>query len=370
MHVHIFSLSTRHHIEPLLAFLQENVLPRYGPREHEFICCGQGSEVTTAWPTTAPMRTARGFAPIYGLLRRHLTAGHRLVIHGLYDRTLALALFLLLRKRHGATWVIWGSDMYPFLRPYPPLPHQFVNMWLRRSVFRRMDRIAGIPGDYAILANDLPGQWKHSPLNFPLRLGYERYRELFRRSRQRSDNSLRIMLGNSASATNRHGSALKMLSRFSGEAIELVMPLSYAGTTQYVEAVIAEARRLFGDRLTVLDQVMPSDEYLRLLAHIDILVFNHKRQEGVGTINSALMLGKKVYLHSDVSTYAHLINLGVEVHDTATINDASFAEFARWDRKRVLENQKAVYAACGQEAVAEQYFSLFSAIDNDAPAIG
>ena len=370
MYVHVFSQITKHHIQPLLVFFRDRVLPLSRPEEHVFICCGQRTSDDQDWPTGVNLVFASGVTEIRALLRHHLQRKHHLIVHGLYDRALVIALFVLLRKKHGATWTIWGSDLYSFLKPYPRLPHQAANMWLRRSVFRRMARVAGIPGDFSVLATDLSGSWCHSPLNHPLRLEREQYVALLEKAQAHRNNELTVLLGNSASATNRHEEALTMLSRFRHEKLRLIIPLSYAGQGEYVDRVTKVARRLFDDKVTILDQVLTTEDYLDLLSGIDVLVFNHKRQEGVGTINAALLLGKKVCLHHVVSTYSHLAAGGVELNDSAAIGSLDFAAFGRWSDDAGRRNHDAVYSIFGKEAVAQQYLDLFRSIENDCDGQG
>lgn len=366
MYVHIFSQIAAHHVQPLLAFIRDRVLPLSNTKEHVFICCGQKEANNKDWPSGVELVFASGVTEIRALLQDHLRRKHHLIVHGMYDRALAIALFLVLRKADKATWNIWGSDLYPFLKPYPRLPHQLGNMWLRRSVFRRMARIAGIPGDFSILAADLKGDWHHSPVNHPLRLQRESYAALLRKAQAYRNDELTVLLGNSASATNRHEDALTMLSRFKHERLRLIIPLSYAGTDEYVERITKVARRLFDDKVTILDEVLTTEEYLELLTQIDILVLNHRRQEGVGTINSALLLGKKVYLHHSVSTFSHLQAGGVELNDSSMISSIDFSRFGRWSDDAGRRNHDAVYSMYGQEAVTQQYLDLFESIENDA----
>ena len=368
MYVHVFSQVTRHHIQPLLTFFRDNVLPLSRGEEHIFVCCGPQTESKDDWTEGVNLVFANGFTEIRNLLLKHLRRKHHLIFHGLYDRTLVLALFAHLRRAHGATWIIWGSDLYPFLKPYPHLPHQIANMWLRRSVFSRMARIAGIPGDFAILAADMHANWHHSPINHPLRLQQEQYITLLEKGQARRSEELTVLIGNSDSATNRHEEALTELSRFRDQPMRLIMPLSYAGQRQYIDKVIQVARRLFDGKVTILEDVLTTEDYLDLLTSIDILVFNHHRQEGVGTINAALMLGKKVFLHHDVSTYSQLAASGVEVYDTAAISSLDFAEFGRWSADAGKRNHEAVYSVYGREAVAEQYRNLFRSIRNASDA--
>lgn len=370
MYVHFFWQTNKHHVQPLLVFFRDKVLPRSRPEQHVFICCGRRTSDDPDWPTGVNLVFASGVNEIRALLRHHLRQKHRLIIHGLYDRALVLALFMLLRRTDGATWIIWGSDLYPFLKPYPRLPHQVANMWLRRSVFRRMARIAGLPGDFSILETDLGGSWRHSLLEHPLRLEREQYVALLERAQAHRNDDLTVLLGNSASATNKHEEALTMLSRFRNEKLRLIIPLSYAGESEYVKRVTKVARQLFDDKVTILDQVLTTEDYLDLLSGIDVLVFNHRRQEGVGTINAALLLGKKVFLHHDVSTYAHLAAGGVELNDISATSSLDFAAFSHWSADSGKRNHDAVYSMYGQEVVAQQYLELFQSIESDRDVQG
>lgn len=370
MYVHIFSQITAHHVHPLLDFIRHRVLPVSDKKEHVFICCGQEAKISKDWPSGVDLAFASGVNEIRAVLQCHLRQKHHIIVHGMYDRALVIALFLVLRKESGATWIIWGSDLYPFLKPYPLLPHQAVNMWLRRSVFRRVARIAGIPGDFSILAADLKGDWRHSPLNHPLRLQRESYAALLEKAQASRKEVITVLLGNSASVTNRHEDALTMLSRFKHERLRLIIPLSYAGTDEYVEKITKIAHRLFGDKVTVLNEVLTTEEYLELLTQIDVLVLNHCRQEGVGTINSALLLGKKVYLHHSVSTFSHLQAGGVELNDSSMINSIDFSSFSRWSDEAGRRNHDAVYSMYGQESVTQQYLDLFESIRKDVGSWG
>lgn len=362
MYVHVFSQTTKHHVQPLLEFFRDSVLPHAEPQAHIFICCGQEERDDEDWPNGINLVFASKATEILALLHYHLGRRDHLIVHGLYDRALAVALFFRLRKTDGATWIIWGSDLYPFLKPYPRLPHQAANMWLRRSVFRRMAWIAGIPGDFSILAKDLSGNWRHSPVKHPLRLKHEQYAALLDKAQAHRNDKLTVLLGNSASASNRHEDALKMLSRFGHEKLHLIVPLSYAGQSAYVDRVTKIAHNLFRENVTILDQLLTTEDYLNLLCGIDVLVFNHNRQEGIGTINAALLLGKKVFLRRDVSTYSHLEAGGVQLHDSSAISSLDFTGFSRWSAASGQRNHDAIYSMYGQEAVARQYLDLFQSI--------
>ena len=60
---------------------------------------------------------------------------------------------------------------------------------------------------------------------------------------------------------------------------------------------------------------MPFKEYKALLKKVDVAIFWHKRQQGLGNIITLLGLGKKIYLRRDVTTWNFFRDLKIEVYD-------------------------------------------------------
>ena len=140
------------------------------------------------------------------------------------------------------------------------------------------------------------------------------------------------------------------LARFKDRDIEIICPLSY-GEQEYRESVISLGKQLFAEKFVPLEDFLPYEEYQRLLASIDIAVFNHNRQQGMGNIITHLGLGHKVYLRSDQSPWTLFENMGVEVHDIAEGIDIEYRPSSK--------NQELIATNFTREILAEQWAKIY-----------
>ncbi|MBU2695119.1 TDP-N-acetylfucosamine:lipid II N-acetylfucosaminyltransferase [Pimelobacter sp. 30-1] len=104
-----------------------------------------------------------------------------------------------------------------------------------------------------------------------------------------------ILVGNSASWANNHLEAFRLLAKADLGDRRVVVPLTY-GDDAYRDAVLAAGRRKLGERFHPLVDHLPIQEYLTLLGSCGVVLFNHRRQQGVGNIVAALQQGAHVYL--------------------------------------------------------------------------
>ena len=58
---------------------------------------------------------------------------------------------------------------------------------------------------------------------------------------------------------------------------------------------------------------MAPDEYTKYMQTIDIAVFNHSRQQGMGNIIGLISLGKRIYMRSEVTSFYYLKDKGFSV---------------------------------------------------------
>lgn len=103
----------------------------------------------------------------------------------------------------------------------------------------------------------------------------------------------KILAGNSADPNNNHLEIFEILSKFSNSDIHIYVILSYGGGLQYINEVKLKGRSLFKDKITFIDDYMSKDEYFDFLKNVDICVFNHYHQQGLGNINLLLCIYKK-----------------------------------------------------------------------------
>lgn len=125
-------------------------------------------------------------------------------------------------------------------------------------------------------------------------------------------NKIYIQIGNSADPSNNHLEVFEKLKKYKDTSIEIICPLSY-GDVGHRDKIIKEGNRIFGEKFIPIITLMPFDEYLGLLAKIDIAIFNHKRQQAMGNITTLLGLGEKVYIRYDITSWDFCKDHGLKV---------------------------------------------------------
>lgn len=219
-------------------------------------------------------------------------------------------------------WVLWGMDLYYHQKENKSAKEKIVE--LVRTIFIRnlFGIIFWVKGEY-----DLACKWYKTRAKYFLG-GYcddkrKLYREILDSKQEKTDDFIRIQVGNSAAPMNNHIEALRKLKEADSPKMLVYSPLSYAGKEDYIKSVIAEGKALFGDRFIPITELMPKNEYARHLGSIDIGVFNTDRQMGLGNISMMLALGKKVYINDYTTSWGYY--KGRECHIFA-LNKVDFSD--------------------------------------------
>lgn len=243
-----------------------------------------------------------------------IRASRKIVIHGLFSSHLLYILAIqpwMLKKCH---WTMWGGDLYIHNSPEKGWRWR-KNEWLRRFVISRLGHlISQIKGDYELARNwyGAKGQWQECFM-YPTNIFQSRKREL------EPHPEVNILLGNSATASNNHLDAIEKLRPYAEKNIRIYCPLSY-GDNRYADHIEHTGKAVFGNKFIALRDFMPYAKYFELLDSIDIGIFNHDRQQGIGNIVAMLGLGKKVYIRNSISSWDHLQSIGVEVFEVNQFN--------------------------------------------------
>jgi len=243
-----------------------------------------------------------------------MQSADKIIIHGLFDNRLVRLLTIMPWLLKKCYWVMWGGDLYHYQLRARGLRSN-LNELVRTFVIRRFGHfITHIKGDYELAKEwyGASGQW-HECFMYPSNL-YKDYP-----LQTKVHDIINIQVGNSADPSNNHLEVLEKLKSFRDQAIRIYVPLSY-GDLQYAETIISYGIENFGEKFVPLTDFMPFDKYLDLLAQIDIAIFNHRRQQGMGNTTTLLGLGKKVYIRNDVTPWHFYAKLGVALYDVAEFN--------------------------------------------------
>lgn len=274
-------------------------------------------------------------------LSARMRAADKIVLHGLTHARLIVPLYLqrwLLPKTY---WIIWGQDLYTYQSPVRTRSWR-MKEFFRRPVIRGIGHLVTyVPGDVGLARQwyGATGRLEHCIL-YPSNQFNELALEPV------SHEGTHILIGNSADPSNHHAEILQALLPWRDQAIHITAPLSY-GDARHAEAIASLGRKMFGTQFTALRDFMPYTEYLRLLSSVDIAIFNHDRQQGMGNIISLLGLGKTVYMRPGTTSWAALTALGAQVRtldhfDLDPLSDAEMATNRRvirehFSRERLVQ---------------------------------
>lgn len=250
----------------------------------------------------------------YFFLVKRMLGARKIILHGLIDSRPLVLLFLmpfLLRKCY---WIIWGIDLY--IRKIGKRTLKWrVKEVLRRVVIGRVGAIVtGTKGDYDLAVRWYGARGRYIEcFNYPSNI-YKEYVVPPRR-----DDGIRILVGNSADPSNNHMDILDALSKYRGENIKIIVPLSY-GNPKHREAVCDYGRQLFGEKFVPLLQYMELDDYIGLLAGIDIAVYAHRRQQAFGNKITLLGMGKKVFMRPESTLWQVFSSRDIKVFDVSELD--------------------------------------------------
>lgn len=238
-------------------------------------------------------------------------ASHRkVIIHSFFIPRIINLLFIQPWALRKCYWVMWGGDLYQYREKKHNFKEKLFELRRKYIIKNLGGLITQIEGDYKLAEKWYGAKGKHYySFMYPSNL----YKEYDLSKVNKPNDVLVIQLGNSADPSNSHIEILEKLSVFKNQSMEIICPLSY-GNIQYANNVIERGKELFGEKFTPLTEFMAFEEYLKILAKIDVAIFNHNRQQAVGNITTLLGLGKKVYIRKDITTWVFCEDHGLKVY--------------------------------------------------------
>ncbi len=166
-----------------------------------------------------------------------------------------------------------------------------------------------------------------------------------------------ILLGNSADPSNNHISILKKIANLPGN-YKLLVPLSYGGSEEYINAVKEIGKNLLGSHFVPIIDFLEPTEWKNILSNVDVGIMNHWRQQAVGNIRSLLSDGKKVYLSEKNPLYAHYMNNDILIQSVEKC-DFDVTIFDEYTNEQKERNKSAIEELYSQDKVFKFMENLF-----------
>lgn len=264
------------------------------------------------------------------------------ILHDLYSAPLDV--IRIIPKDVKVVWLSWGYDIYS--NPYPGYPLVNIGeryfpytkdlvranvLWKKRlknsikyvlSLFyenysrkcfkeavARADYFAGVYQiEYDMLQESTPF-FKAEKVVFNYSL-FEEQIDVEYDEPQGND----IIVGNCASPLGNHIDILKVVYDRMGDKIDkIICPLSYGQKKYYVDAVIKEGQRLFGQRFVALTKFLPYADYQNVIKNCRGMILGFMQQGGVGNVTSGLNNGLNVYVPKKSMNYSFFSQLGTTI---------------------------------------------------------
>lgn len=168
-----------------------------------------------------------------------------------------------------------------------------------------------------------------------------------------------ILAGNSASPTNNHIElfhALKEQVNLRGRSV--IVPLSYGDVT-YRGIILAEGKKILGDNFVPLTEYMPKDKYIETIRSCGFFAMNHMRQQAVGNVCIAMLMGAKIYLNDNSPLYQWLNYRGAHI---STLEKLDMKPLSYSQQE---SNRQIVYDHWGREAQVEKTRNVVEVALND-----
>jgi len=315
-------------IKPFVQYVNSN----FNENEHLFLILNSNGSDASAMESIVNVKVLKPYDSENGNIRKlmflykipsaffflfkYFIRYKKVYIHGLFDKKVILFLYLFRVFLNKSYWIIWGGGDLDV-----PTEKESETVWFKLTCAVKggfSNYVTYLPGDYEI-AKELYGAKGscHESLMYESNV----YKDIVINSID--DDVTRIQVGNSADSANNHMEILEDLKPFKNDNILIYCILSYGEkpwSKGWIDKVMERGESIFGDKFVAITDFMNYEEYLVFLGGIDIAIFAHKKQQGMGNIISLLGLGKKVFLRTDISSWKLFESVGVKVFDVKKID--------------------------------------------------
>ncbi|WP_448377134.1 TDP-N-acetylfucosamine:lipid II N-acetylfucosaminyltransferase [Fervidobacterium sp.] len=296
-----------------------------------------------------------------------LKSARKIILHSLFNANFFPVLFFNKSLLKRASWVIWGGDAYYNIEKRINTNSLIVKFKkhmkkvMLTTIIRNLDSVAAfLKADYEYARQLFKTKARYRYVFYPNPVSFDILDNLEKDDKENREWK-RILVGNSASWTNKHVEILEYLSNIDAN-FEIICPLSY-GDKAYAQNVIKIGQKLFGDRFKPLTDFLKPEEYSKVVNSVDIAIFNHRQQEALGNVLALLYLGKKVYIRSETTPWEFFKEKGMTIFDTNKLLDGSEDLFAPMNLDSKNKNREIIRDEFSEERCVKLWSALFEAGD-------
>ena len=323
-------------LAPFIEFVDEN----FGREEHHYVFI-TSEKYDYGLTPEHKVEFLHTDDDIFITLLKYMKMAKKIILHGLWRDKVDILLYFNKKLLKKCYWVMWGGDFY--------FPEK--QTWFRNQIIKNIRNFITLNiYDFEYVKNKyftFGTLWK-CPF-YPKNL----FKEI---STFKVNQKLKILVGNSATITNRHEEIFNLLTNLENKEFEIYCPLSY-GDKIYANKIIQLGKLLFKNDFHHIDTLLTPQDYLDFLETIDLAIFNHNRQQGGGNIISLLGLGKTVYLNRENNMYDLFKNMNLIFY---SIEDLSNGILKLIDQNAKFNNISIVHDNYSEKESSKQWQKIFN----------
>jgi len=286
-----------------------------------------------------------------------LNESDKLIIHGFFYKRFWLSFFKIPKYQMGRViWVCWGSGNHWKKGVLGALMN-----YVRTKIFKRLGAIVTLmQPDYIELTEKFKCNNCTLLPYFSKVWDFENnviYKNCKQYSLLEEIKTVKVLIGNSASATNLHHEAFELLKKFSHNNMQFITPLAYGPESNKLQ-ISQIGKEIFRENYIAVTEMMEINKYsLFISENADILVFTAKTQIGLFNLYFAAYCGKKIYANG--YNYNWLESLGLKIYNTDIIKEQDLSEFTRpLSIDEISRNRKVMEEQLSPQVLVKQWSKL------------
>lgn len=318
--------------------------------------------IFVVWGNSVPEYPVENVYFINGLskgveLLKLILRADKIILHSMFIPKYLLIINLIPNAIAKTYWVIWGGDLHFHEHSRECFWYKIYDIY-RGFFIRKLKGICTLAkGDY-----ELAQKWYRTKAEYFQaiykvdELAYAQNLPI-----KQPNDTIRILIGNSATETNNHIHAFNVLKKLKNENIEIFCPLSY-GDVRYADFVENCGREIFGAKFIPIRKLLSSKAYIDLLNSVDIGIFDNTRQQALGNIYLLLVMKKKLYLNSGSEMWESLHDVeNIEIYDINEIESSSMKDVISMKEDSKEKNRTIVLAKNSDINIYEIWRIIFEA---------
>lgn len=353
---HFFHGSLEHHNQPMLQLFkgQEN-------NECDSVCfivaTDPHKKIVHSAVYDQIITTLKGYI---SFIRHSISVDDVVVIHGLYTNWHYLLPLLNPKLAPKVIWDVWGDDYYSVNRLISSNKlSDKIRYYFRRFAIPKFGAVAGFQKDVELVCKTFNFRNHQFEVNHPLRPALDNLS--FESNLQNQPR--KVLVGNSGSRSNEHVRGIEYLKKNKHfESLDIVCLFSTDTEHEYEKEFKTYLKDNKIQNVTIIKEMMSFPEFIAFIRSLGCIVLPHRRQQGVGTSNLSLVLGKPVYMDMNVATAKYYSMHNVQVFDIESLNNAEPSE---WQSFNGEHNSDSIKSLFGIEAVKAKWQTIIAEFNRD-----